>query len=128
MLTAFQVNQPASSQDIVVLRKAAGDKLPIDYLNFMSASDGGEGAIGANGYLMLWRASEIPELNESYQVNEYAPGLLLFGSDGGGEAFAFDLRSSATEIVQVPFVGMNVGLAQRLGTTFAEFLKQLGQA
>lgn len=33
---------------------------------------------------MIW-------FNEEYQVRQYAPGVILFGSDGGGEAYGFDI-------------------------------------
>jgi hypothetical protein len=64
-------------------------------------------------------------MNKAYQVAEYAPGLFLFGSDGGGEAFAFDTRTEAKPIVSVPFVGMELKLARPLGSNFKAFLEEL---
>jgi hypothetical protein len=58
------------------------------------------------------------ELNKDYQVDEYAPGLFFFGSNGGGEAFAFDLRTAARPVVAVPFVGMDLSLATVLAPEF----------
>ncbi len=74
---------------------------------------------------MLWRAEELVEMNKSYHVNEYAPGLLLFGSDGGGEAFGFDTRTDAKPIVSVPFVGMALNEARPVASNFNEFLEAL---
>ena len=45
--------------------------------------------------------------NRDYEVESYCPELLLFGSSGGGEAYAFDKRSLPWRVVEVPFVGMD---------------------
>jgi hypothetical protein len=81
--------------------------LPADYLEFMYAHDGGEGWVGDN-YLILWKLSELVPFNRDYEVRTYAPGLLPFGSSGGGEAFAYDMRQAVPSIVMVPFVGMSL--------------------
>ena len=49
-------------------------------------ANGGEGFVG-RAYLILWPIEKLRELNDAYQVEQYAPGFLIFGSDGGGEAF-----------------------------------------
>jgi hypothetical protein len=51
--------------------------------------------------------------------------LLLFGSDGGGQAFAFDTRSAANPIVCVPFVGMELKEALPIASSFTGFLEEL---
>lgn len=63
-------------------------KFPIDYIEFMLFSNGYEGSIGES-YIAIWLIEELIEANESCEVEEYTPGLILFGSDGGEEAFAF---------------------------------------
>jgi hypothetical protein len=55
--------------------------------------NGGEGFIGEN-YLRAWPVEDLIQSNKDYRVDEAAPGLFLFGSSGGGEAFAFDTRSA----------------------------------
>jgi hypothetical protein len=86
-----------------------------------------EGFVG-NAYLILWRVGELLEMNKAYQVAQYAPGLFLFGSDGGCEAFAFKARSDAKTIVSVPFVGMELRLARPLGSNFKAFLEELSNS
>jgi len=80
--------------------------------------------IGEN-YLILWKVEELDDMNVAYQVNEYAPGLLLVGSDGGGEAIAYDMRTSPWPIVKVPFVGMELLLAKPVASSFQVFLMEL---
>ena len=53
------------------------------------------------------------------------PSLCLFGSDGGGETFAFDTRSDAKPIVSVPFVGMELKSARPVASNFNAFLEEL---
>ena len=50
-----------------------------------------------------------------------APGIFLFGSNGGGEAYGFDKRPS-TSVVQVSFVGIDRSLVEYLAPSFTEFL------
>jgi hypothetical protein len=88
---------------------------------FFRVANGGDGFHGPH-YAMLWSAVEIVELNESYQVRAYAPGLMLIGSNGGGEAYALDSRNSSSPVVRVPFVGMDLTLVQEFEPTISTFL------
>jgi hypothetical protein len=45
-----------------------------------------------------------------YAIREFAEGLVIFGSDSGGTAYAFDTRYEETTIVEVPFIGMDLSL------------------
>jgi len=121
----FNGNAPATAEQIAVAERSLGKSLPDDFRAFLQATNGGEGFIGEN-YIMLWTAEELGELNEAYPVKECAPGLLLFGSDGGGEGYAFDMRTSPPPIVMVPFVGMSLTYANPVAPTFVAFLKNLG--
>ena len=100
-------------------------KLPLDYVEFLKRTDGGEGCIGKSAYVMLWAVGELASLNHAYEVQKYAPGLLIFGSDGGGEAFGFDTRNPQWPIVRVPFVGMAWDVARSMGGTFNDFLERI---
>jgi hypothetical protein len=91
----FRKNSPASERSIHAFKVIAKHELPEAYLKFLLQSNGGEGFIGHSSYIILWAIEDLIKMNESYQVDEYAPGLFLFGSDGGGEAYAFDIRSGS---------------------------------
>jgi hypothetical protein len=103
-----------------------GLKLPDDYLAFLKTSNGGEGFVGDN-YVMLWKVEKLSSMNRSYETEVYAPGLLIFGSDGGGEAYGFDTRELPWRIVRVPFVGMHWKEAKQISQSFQEFLDYLHQ-
>ena len=121
LTSGFNCNPPKAVAEIRRFQKNSKIHLPDDYLQFLQYSDGGEGFIG-NAYVMLWRLEELLDLNQGYKVEEFAPELFLFGSDGGGEAFAFDMRSSTVAIVSVPFIPLDSAYAYRLGSSFDDFL------
>lgn len=124
LLAKFNGNPPTSASSIQKFEAEAGLSLPVDYAQFLQQADGGEGFIG-NAYVILWRVGELLEMNKAYQVADYAPGLFLFGSDGGGEAFAFDTHSEDKPIVSVPFVGMELKYARSVASNFQAFLEEL---
>ncbi len=124
LLAKFNGNPPVDAASIRQFESEAGVRLPEDYAQFLQEADGGEGFVG-NAYAILWRIGELLQMNRAYQVAEYAPGLFLFGSDGGGEAFALDTRTAEKPIVSVPFVGMDLRLARPVASNFTAFLEEL---
>lgn len=117
--------KPGASE--AVIRQAEADldwALPSEYREFLVQMNGGEGFVGED-YLILWSADELAQFNREYEVKDYAPGLVLFGSNGGGEGFAFDTRSSPATIVQVPFIGMELQYANPVGSNFEEFIAKV---
>jgi hypothetical protein len=106
-------------------RQEVGLDLPKEYQEFLQRWNGGEGLIGAGAYVQFWPLGELAQHNRSYQANECYPGYFIFGSDGGGEAFAFDTRTSPMRIVMFPFIGMEPDVVDVMAATFTEFLEVL---
>ena len=98
--------------------------LPADYLEFAELHGGKEQFIGEE-YLSLWEPDELAALNESYEVEKSAPGLLVFASNGGGEAYGFDTRRPTWPVVMIPFIGMEWKVAIPVGNSFSDFLQRL---
>lgn len=94
--------------------------LPDDYRAFVRRNNGGAGVIGEQ-YVELWKVEELRRLNDDYGTAEFRPGFLLIGSNGGGESFAFDMRSVPWNMVMLPFIG-DVEDAIPVGRSFTEFL------
>lgn len=67
-----------------------GLKLPEDYLDFMRAHNGGEGAVGEYGYACLFRLEELENVNRDYDVTRNWHGCVVFGSDMGGMLLAYN--------------------------------------
>lgn len=79
-----------------------GVKLPTDYRDTIKSSNGFEEML-PNAYVVLWPLEEVVDINrrDAYGLLESLPGLLLIGSDGGGELLALDLRTDQPAVVLV---------------------------
>lgn len=79
-----------------------GVTFPSDYRDLIKSSDGAEELL-PNAYLVLWPLEKTVGINgrDAYGLLESLPGLLLIGSDGGGELLAFDMRTEAATVVLV---------------------------
>lgn len=124
LLKGGQLNKGASGELVQAAIDALGKPLPSDYLQFIGEHDGGEGFVGDN-YLILWRVGELAAFNLEYEVEQYAPGIILFGSDGGGEGYGFDMREESLSIVRIPFIGMDLRYATHVAENFRDFLIRL---
>ena len=124
LLARFAGNPSASRDEIEKVQRKLKFSLPKGYVDFLLTRNGGEGFIGKS-YLVLWKIEELISMNDAYHVGEFAPGIFLFGSNGGGEAFGFDTRSEACGIVSMPFVAMEIEDARVLAPDFAGFLSLL---
>jgi hypothetical protein len=124
VLAKFHGGPPATIGSISRCEAQIGRKLPADYIRLMQQMNGGEGFIGQN-YLMLWSLEELSKMNRNTYFAEAAPGLLVFGSDGGGEAFGFDTRTAPPPVVVVPYVGMAWDTAVQMAPSFDAFILHL---
>jgi hypothetical protein len=126
LFARFEANPPASPALIAEAQAKLSFPLPADYVQFLQQMNGGEGSLGGNAYVALWRVEELGERNAGYEVAEFAPGLFLFGSNGAGEAFAFDNRTGQFRIVAAPFISMgDLRDAIPIATNFRTFLEVL---
>jgi len=123
----FVGNAAASLAEIDKVQQSLRFRLPKSYVEFMLSRNGGEGLVGRS-YLVLWKIEELVAMNDAYHVAEFAPGLFLLGTDGGGEAFGFDTRSDACRIVSVPFVEMEIENAEVVAPDFGAFFSTLSNS
>jgi hypothetical protein len=105
-----------------------GVQLPADYIAWLQRSNGATGALGESNYVDLWPVEDLIDRNAAYNVAEFAPGLLLFGTDGGDEGFGYDLRTSFAHIVSIPLTGMRWEDAKIQGEKFSEFWQSLKES
>ena len=121
LLAEFHGKPPASIAALARGGEHLRFPLPDDYARLLQQMNGGEGFIGKN-YLQLWSVQDFMAQNTGTYYAEAAPGLLRFGSNGGGEAFAFDIRSMPPSIVMVPFIGMELEVTIPIASSFDSFL------
>jgi hypothetical protein len=124
-LTEGQLSLPAHPDVVAGLFDKLGLSLPSDYLDFLQQHNGGEGFIGDN-YIIFWRAEELADFNREYEIAKYAPGILLFGSDGGGEGYGFDTQRGGMPIVRIPFIGMARRYETPVARNFSDLFAKLG--
>jgi SMI1/KNR4 family protein SUKH-1 len=124
LFAEFDAKPPANPASVALCQSQLKFQLPADYIQFLEQTNGGEGFVGKN-YLRAWPVEDLIQNNNEYHVEECAPGLFLFGSSGGGEAFAFDTRSTPPVIVAVPFIVLNLEDAIVIAPNFTAFLQHL---
>lgn len=117
-------NPGASLTAIEDAMAVLGVKPPPDYLEFLLESNGAEGFMPSGRYLMIHSVEQLVPCNEPYGLRESGPGLVGFGSDGGGMLYGFDTRHSPVTIVEVDANCMDLGPITLYGRTFVEFLEK----
>jgi hypothetical protein len=120
-------NEPATAAEMESFRHTCPIDLPKDYLGFIEYSNGATGSFPNGNHIILWRIERLAERNRAYEVEDYAPGIFVFGSSGGGEAYGFDTRSSMA-VIQIPFVRLQLSEVEYLVPSFTEFLMALAGA
>jgi hypothetical protein len=93
----FELSSPAAPGLVELLRRRYGPQVPEDYLEFLSAHDGAVGAIA-----LLEPAAQVGQGSELHPELEHLHDLVVFGSDGAGEAFAFTKDGT---VVMIPWIG-----------------------
>jgi hypothetical protein len=117
----------ATADDSELLREVEtvlGVTFPADYGEFIVAGAEAEGDVGES-YLALYRLEELVSRNRTYDMAASHPGLVLIGSDGGGEAIGFDFHDSPPPIVLVSFVSSGWDGAAVQSDSFTEFITRL---
>jgi hypothetical protein len=106
---------PPHPDDLDWLRKDVGPLVPAEYLAFMEQHDGASADVGE-----LWCAAEVGRGRDVAPEVEHLAELVVFGSDGGLEAFAFD---AAGQVVVVPWIGSEQDAVPQ--GSFTEFCARL---
>jgi len=101
------------------INKGVAD-LPLDIIDFYKKHNGGEGFF-SDQYVVIWPIDKLVDYNDDYQVKEFAPGFFMFGSNGAGEGYGFDLQANKA-VVMLPFIGMNREYALPISKSFSDLL------
>ncbi|MER8753633.1 SMI1/KNR4 family protein [Mesorhizobium sp. M1050] len=123
-LTEGQFDAPAEPAVVDGLSARLGVALPKDYTDFLKKHNGGEGFVH-DSYIIFFKAEELANFNREYQVEKYAPGILLFASNGGGEAYGFDTDDVEMPIVRIPFIFMERQSAETIARDLADLFARL---
>ncbi len=90
---------PASSTEIGNEENLLNVRFPSGYLEIIKYGDELEGKIGET-YFSFWPVTQLSKLNKEFKVDYYlSENIIVFATNGGGKAFAFDYRSTPPKIV-----------------------------
>lgn len=82
---------PASPQDLQLLEAAFGP-IPEDYKALLLFSNGGS-LYGKKTPFIAYSVTEVLALFREKDLYKYIPQSIIFGGDGGGTIYCFDLRA-----------------------------------
>jgi cell wall assembly regulator SMI1 len=120
----FTLRAPADATVVETFEQKSRVCLPPEYRSFVLRHNGGDGFVGKN-YLILLAVEDLYEFNEGFEASRFLPWLFLFGTNGGGEAYGFDLRGVSHSVVAVPMDSMEEEYAVVVGRSFSDFLQTL---
>ena len=120
----------ATEASLARLVAASPVELPSEYLRFLAYSNGGEGPLGVQPcYFQIDPADEAALALEDRRHEDFFPGFVIIGSNGGGEYVAIDVRGS----LPWPVVALDMTNADLdesvliIASSFAAFLDHVGK-
>lgn len=115
-------NAAPTSDEVEAFLGKVDFKLPKGFIEFFKEANGADISTDEK-YVVLWALTEMVQLNNEYNVAEYAPEFFIFGSDGGDTAFA--IEKSTGDIYEMPFIGMSKEEAVFRNKTFTGFIESI---
>lgn len=112
------------------LMTSSAVELPSEYLAFLRHSNGGEGPLAAQPYyVQIDPADEVAAGLEQRRHDEFFPGFVMIGSNGGGEYIALDVRGSAPwPVVAIDMTNCDIAESVRpIASSFAAFSDLIGK-
>jgi hypothetical protein len=118
----------AAAETLSRLRAVAPDDLPERYLDLLAFSNGGEGPLPFNPFVLcLDPAESVAQAVESENYGQAdLHGFLIIGGNGGGEYIAFDTRRGTPwPVVTIDMVAGS-GSAEVIAPDFDTFYDCIG--
>jgi len=84
--------KPATEDDVRQLKEKFKIELPNDYESLLQTSNG-YSLSGFETPLIVWSTMEVLALFREHDLYENIPQSLIFGGDGGGTVYCYDLRT-----------------------------------
>lgn len=125
----LDLRPPVPREKILQVGKTIGFEFPDEYVDFMTESNGANGSIRLRGaphhsQLILYPIEVVAERAALPEAEEMYPGLVMFGTDGGQEAYFFERTTRA--VIERPFIGSDDD-ARHVGHNILEFLRYLSR-
>ena len=122
-------NAPATAEDIAALRAGLPFDPPPEYIELLNVCNGGEGELAlAPLWFQLFDTKFALELwrNRDYRAN--FPDLFFFGSNGGLESIALNMRAEGDwPVVMIDCIA-GMESAQQIAANMHQFIQAIGVA
>jgi hypothetical protein len=117
----------ASEGEIAQLESQARAELPKEYLDLLRFSNGGEGPVALPPmWFQLYAVKDCIGLCQNSEIVELFPTFMFFGSNGGLESIAFDLRIGPPwPIVMIDQIAGSES-ARKIAPHIATFVEAIG--
>jgi len=124
---SWATGPPGDEATIRSLGETAPIELPPEYIDLLRHCDGGEGPLALRPlYFVLYSAEFAAELNASSEHRDQYPGYFVFGSNGGLESIAFDIRAARPWPVAMYDPTEGVESAVVIAEDMATFMSAIG--
>ncbi len=102
-IKGIEKNEGANDTEIRETEKELKFKIPGELEEVLRESNG----FSCDSGVLVYGTSEIAERNMNYEVEEYAPGYLAIGDDGGDYVFLISQEEGEKKILAVDCGDMN---------------------
>ncbi len=109
-------NQGASSDEIEVIQKRFGVVLPESYVQLLGEANG----LMLESGMSIYSTIDLVERNDTFEVQEYAPGFIAIGDDSGGMCIL--IRVSTGEVFSVDQGSMDPDDMEQLACNVARWV------
>jgi len=121
-MATIESNLPPTNEDVELFIGKVNFRLPQGFMEFYKETNGAY-INGEKKNIVLWPLTDLMQFNTDYKVDIYAPGFFIFGSDGGGMAYAIEKDTGF--IFEMPFIGMSKEEALFISEIFDGFIETL---
>jgi hypothetical protein len=73
-------------------------------------------------WYVIWEPENLDKYNKDYELAEYAPGFVAFGSNGGGELLVVDAEGA---VFVLPAIGMKPKYANKIAESIEDLKKHM---
>lgn len=94
----WQTRKPATPEELAQLKEKFQIDLPADYELLLQFSNGGS-LYGFATPFILYSLIEVLALFREHDLYDFLPASLIFGGDGGGTIYTYDLSSQPYRVV-----------------------------
>jgi hypothetical protein len=115
----------ASEQDIAMVERHFGQRMPDDYRHFLLTRGGMDEFVPpADDFLSICPIETIIENNRAGEIQQRFPGALVIGGDGSREMLAYDFRQNPPPLLLLDISAPNWSSGIYQASSFTVFLAQ----